>query len=495
MKITVFRIFLLICLSFIFLSSCKKEEFDTSNSSKLAFSQDTILFDTVFTSVGSSTELFTVYNNSNKSIRISSLRLALGSSSPFRLNVDGIPGREFQDIEIKANDSIFIFVEVTIDPNNLNTPLIVTDSIVFETNGNLQDVDLVAWGQDAYFHGRPGALYFLPCNDVWNKDKPHVIYGYVMVDSACSLTINAGAMVHLHPGSGLLVLSSGTLKVNGTISEPVNIQGDRLGEAYKDVPGQWERIWLSNITRDNLVNGSNQPGPGALNSEIKYAIIKNGNIGLQVDTFYSPGQPSLLLENSIIKNMSNAGIYLRGAITKSFNSVFANCGAQNAICLYGGNYKFYHCTFANYWNSTIRRDPSIYLNNYFIDNNNVNVRQLDAYFGNCIVYGNLDNELTLDSFPNAASGLFKFHFDHAILKVENAFPTSNPINYTSILRNANPIFRDYENNNYELDSASSPAIDAGSLPVLSIDPVLNLDLNGNIRPQGILPDLGAYERR
>ncbi len=500
MKIVLVRVAFLLCLSIVFLSACKKDDFDNSSAIKLEFSQDTILFDTVFTTVGSSTEVFTVYNNADKAIRISSLRLATGNSSPFRLNVDGIPGREFNDVEIAANDSIFIFVEVTVDPNNQSSPLIITDSVLFETNGNLQDIDLVAWGQDAYFHspnnnsGGARTLFILPCNDVWNNDKPHVLYGYALVDSGCTLTINAGTMVHIHPGSGIVVLSSGSLKIDGTQSSPVNIQGDRLGEAYKDIPGQWDLIWLSNLTVGNLLGTTDLPGRGAQNSEIKHAIIKNGNIGLRVDSVYTPGQPSLRMENTIIKNMAGAGIALNGADTRIYNSVFANCGGQTAIMLYGGVYKFYQCTFANFWNNSNRQDPLIYLNNYFISNA-VYVRQLDAYFGNCIAYGNLDNELTLDSFPNAAAGLFKFHFDHAILKVEPSFPTSNPTNYTSILRNANPYFKDYENNIYELDSASSPAIDAGSSSVLLADPILNFDLSGNIRPQGTAPDLGAYERR
>ena len=96
-----------------------------------------------------------------------------------------MPGKSFTDVEIGAEDSLFIFVEVTIDPNNQNTPLIVTDSILFETNGNLQDIDLVAWGQDAHYYRNLPEVHsvFLNCNDVWNNDKPYVIYGYALVDS------------------------------------------------------------------------------------------------------------------------------------------------------------------------------------------------------------------------------------------------------------------------------------------------------------------------
>lgn len=474
-------------------SSCKKDDFSDDPTLRLEFSQDTILFDTVFTTVGSATQVFTVYNTSKEAVRISSIRLATGATSNFRLNVDGLPGRSFSDVEIAGRDSIFIFVEVTVDPNNQNTPLVITDSILFVTNGNVQDIDLVAWGQDAYFHqpsSNSSSLFFLTCNETWMNDKPHVVYGYAMVDSGCVLTVNEGTQVHFHPGSGLIVLSSATLLVNGTTTNPVTFQGDRLGEAFKDIPGQWDRIWLSNITRSNLVNGSQEIGPGAKDCRITNAIIKNGSIGLLVDTVYASGQTTLRLENSIIKNMSSNGMILRGAGTKMYNSVIANCGGQNVALLYGGNYEFYHCTFANFWNNSARQDPIILLNNYFANN----VRRLDAQFGNCIVFGNLGTELGIDSFPNAAPGLFNFRFDNTLLKVEGNFPTSNPVFYSSIIRNTNPKFRDIDNNNFELDSTSI-AIDAGNPAFLSLDPVLTSDLNGVGRPQGAAPDLGAYERR
>ncbi len=483
--------FIIVYISF---SSCKKEEFDTSPTA-LEFSEDTIKFDTVFTTIGSSTEVFIVYNNSDKDLKISSIKLATGESSNFRLNVDGIPGKSFTDVELLSNDSMFIFVEVTVDPNLGTTPMIISDSILFNTNGYLQDIDLVAWGQDAYFHSSPpnsqiAPFFLLSCNEVWNKDKPHVIYGYALVDSGCTLTINAGANVHLHPGSGIIVCNSATLLVNGTMQENVTIQGDRLGVDYQDVPGQWDRIWLSNL---NL--NSNILSPGTKNSSIKYAVIKNGTIGLLIDTAFNADTSTvtLNLENTIIKNMSSHAIALRGSRVKAYNSVFANCGAQTTNILYGGNYKFYHCTFANFWNNDQRQDPAVTLNNYF----DVNVRSLYAYFGNSIVYGNNDNEFGIDTFPTG--NMFAFQFDHSLLKVESSFPTSDPLRYTSILKAYNglnnPLFTDIDNNIYELDSASSPAINAGDINITNTNAILQNDILGNTRLSAPAPDMGAYERR
>ena len=115
------------------ISSCRHDDFIADADVQLRFSEDTLIFDTVFASVGSVTLVMQVYNDYSSAVRISSLRLANGNSSYYRLNVDGLPGREFTNVEIPANDSIFIFCEVTIDPNSDNIPFVVTDSIVFTT--------------------------------------------------------------------------------------------------------------------------------------------------------------------------------------------------------------------------------------------------------------------------------------------------------------------------------------------------------------------------
>jgi hypothetical protein len=292
-----------------------------------------------------------------------------------------------------------------------------------------------------------------------------------MIDSGCTLTINAGTNVYFHPGSGIIVLNSGTLIVNGTITDNVTFQGDRLGEEYKDIPGQWDRIWLSNLN----LRTNTSTSPGSNNSSIKYAVIKNGIIGLEVDTIFD-SNPTLTIENSIVKNMASNALALRGSSVKAYNCVFANCGAQTATILYGGKYEFYHCTFANFWNNGQRQEPAVTLNNY----TNA-ARPLNAYFGNCILYGNNDNELGLDSFPNG--NLFNFTFDHSLIKVESTFPTSNASRYISIIKafgsNNNPTFEDIDNNFYQLDSLNSPAVDAGDITITQVNPILSGDILGN----------------
>jgi hypothetical protein len=271
--------FITICLSVSFMS-CKKDKFLTDPSATLHFSQDSILFDTVFTTIGSTTRNIRVINKHNQKVKISSVRLEKGQSSNFFLNVDGTPGRLVQDVEILANDSIYIFVQVNVNPTSALSPLIIQDKIVFDVNGNQQSVELEAWGQDAHYHFPTTAIQYkdgyLPYSTVsansnttvvWgggtgaSDNKPHVVYGWLVVDSTQKLVINAGVKVYFHQNAGLWVYRYGTLQVNGTQGNEVVFQGDRREADYADMPGQWDRIWINEGHTDNYIN---------------YAIIKNG---------------------------------------------------------------------------------------------------------------------------------------------------------------------------------------------------------------------------
>ena len=214
-------IYFIFCFVIALNSQCRKSELLTGSNVELTFSADTILFDTLFTTIGSTTKYFKVYNSNNGKINITSIQLAQGTNSPYRINVNGEAGVSFENIEIEENDSLFIFVEVTIDPNNTNNPLIVEDSIIFLTNNNLQKVVLNAWGQDAYFHVNE----IITQDETWNNDKPHVIYGDIWVTNGAKLTINEGANLYLHNNSTLIIgdprndnitLGPGTLEINGT---------------------------------------------------------------------------------------------------------------------------------------------------------------------------------------------------------------------------------------------------------------------------------------
>jgi len=478
-----FRIALVIIIAIAFMvNSCQKDEINTDPGFMLEFSQDTIFFDTVFTSLGSITQSITVHNKSDQKVNISSVRLAGGSTSFYRINVDGIASHEVLDIELGANDSMYIFCRVTIDPTDTRNPFVVKDSLVFETNGNIQDVDLVSWGQnahyilaDSYIPGYPKYKIIAHENETvtWTADRPYVIYGFAVVDSTGRLEIERGAQIYFHNNSGLWIYKGGSIKAKGTADKPIVFQGDRLEEFYNDLPGQWDRIWINE---------------GAVNNEIDYAIIRNGFIGLQLETLQEQMGNQLILSNTRIENMTGYGILTRFYNMTAYNNVVTNCGQYLAAFTWGGIYDIRQCTFANYWSSSVRVTPSIVLNNYAVDADDVVYPfEFQGYFGNNVFDGRNEDELLLLGDEGAP---FNYHFDNCLIRT--LLDVSDQEKYTGCLVNEDSLFIDYLANNYQPDTLS-PLIDAGSPGVITesfFD--LGRDIIEGTRERN-LPDIGAYE--
>ena len=467
---------------FISLISCQKENIDTDPDVMLDFSQDTVFFDTIFTSLGSTTQSFTFHNRGKQKIVVSSIRLAGGENSYYRMNVDGLPAFEVNDIEVGAEDSLYIFCRVTIDPTDTRNPFVISDSIIFETNGNVQDVNLVAWGQnvnyilaDTYISGYPKFKIIAHENETvrWTSDRPYVIYGFAVVDSMAPLENERGTKIYFHNNSGLWIYKGGSIKVRGTVDAPVVFQGDRLDDFYRDEPGQWDRIWINE---------------GSINNEIDYAIIRNGFIGLQLETMQEQMGNQMILSNTRIENMTGYGILTRFYNMTAFNNVVVNCGQYLAAFTWGGVYDIRQCTFANYWSNSVRVSPSIVLNNYAVDEDDVVYPfEFQGYFGNNVFDGRNDDELLLLSDPGAQ---FDFHFDHCLLRTMT--DVSDQDLYTACLVNQDSLYIDYLENNFQPDTLS-PLIDAGTPTVVSesfFD--LGRDIIESSREKD-LPDIGAYE--
>lgn len=462
------------------LASCRKEEaISDSPSLKLNFSADSVIFDTVFTSLGSATKQLRVYNRSKSKIRISNLNLGLGDQSAYRINVDGVGGNNFSDIEISGGDSIYIFVRVTIDPHNINNPYVVEDDIRFLTNGNEQSIKLVAWGQDAnyiladtYIEGLPPFKIVADSLEIihWTNEKPYVIYGYAVIDSYGKLIIDEGARIYFHEGSGLWAYVDGVLNVNGTVENQVIFKGDRLEHDYDNVPGQWDRIWLmeGREGHDHIINN---------------AVISNGFIGLQTESFLSLTENKVKLHNVIIENMTGIGIFSRIFNIEANNTVVANCGGYNLAFTGGGNYSFIQSTIAGYWPFSIRNTPAVFINNYLIDTLEQPIPYpINFNFNNSILYGFNENEFETDMDGGADSLYF---FKNSILKT--TYDVSNTEIYTDILKNENPLFVDYEAKDFRIDSLS-PAVGSANKAIAATIPK---DILDNQRMP--LPDIGAYQ--
>jgi len=403
-----------------------------------------------------------VYNQDKNTVNISRITLAGGSGSVFRVNIDGSPQTTVYDVEIPGKDSLYIFIRAQIDPNNSNNPLIIKDSVLFEVNGNMQDVDLIAWGQNAFFHVDDT----LRGQVVWDKTKPHVIYGHLVVDSASSLEIMAGNGIYFHQKAYLSVRKEATLKVSGTLQYPVLFLGDRLDDDYLDVPGQWDGIYLER---------------GSQNHAINYAVIRNATNGIVIDSTLSFSEPALHITNTIIENVTGYGLYAYATYVTGNNLVIDNCGRSALAIEKGGFYDFRQMTIGNFWNWSVRSDPSLYISNYtYSSTGDPVVADLQqAYFGNCIVYGFLEDEIRLEQ---EAGAQFNYRFDHALLKT--TVNISDPVHFAGILTNEDPLFVNRDDFNFALDTLS-PAINKG------IPMGVAYDLKGIFRDN--TPDLGAYE--
>lgn len=468
---------LLVGLIFAAFISCEDERYLTSPDAQLRFSADTIMFDTIFSTIGSTTRLLKVYNRYHEKVMISRIKIGSGELSNFRLNINGLVGNEAYDVEIPPRDSIFIFVEVTVDPTGQNLPMVVKDSIEFTINFNQQSVQLLAWGQDFHLIRRGNIK-----TTTWTNDKPYLVYDYAFVDSLNTLSVSPGTRIHFHKGAGLYV--RGSLIANGTKDSPIIFTADRLEEAYRNVPDQWNGILLFS---------------GSKNNSFDYVQIRNANIGLQVGTLEHEGTAVARIANTRIENMAYAGIFALKSKITAYNTVIANCGFYAAALLVGGEYEFYHSTIANYWggfSARPRKTSSLTISNlvkYAKPDGTENVFKGDlkkAHFGNCIIYGNNPIELELGQQPD---NQFNFYFDHCIIQLTDTFNISDRNRYNNVWRGKefDPKFVDpYKKLDFQLDTLS-PAKDRGSAVYSRLFP---FDLKGVDRTSDAGPDLGAYER-
>lgn len=467
-------------------SACRKENsIITDPSCKLEFSADTVLFDTIFTSLGSATHRLKVYNHYDEDLNISEVRLMGGEMSRFKINFDGESGTEFHDKIVPANDSIFTFLNVTIDPSDLNTPFIVEDSILFVTNGNQQMVHLAAWGQNAnYIVGdQTVSILRYPYTIVadsletthWTNERPYVIYGYALINSYGTLHIHEGTHVYVHDKSGIVSWSEGQLIVEGTAESPVIIEGDRLEAYFKDQPGQWDRIWLQECREgaDHIIN---------------HAIIRNGFIGLQPESVFKATRAALRINNTLIENHTGVGVYASLYAIEANNMVIDNCGQYALAIAMGGDYVIKHSTIGNYWWNSTRNTASLFFNNYFEDDS-TGVRYEYPFrleMGNSIVYGANEEEFGTNLSANEVDTTY--HFDHCLIKTKKS---SNELPaFSNCIFNQDPMFVDYRSYDLHLSDALSPAVGAGSPAIGDLVP---FDFDGNSRTG--TPDLGAYQFR
>lgn len=450
--------------------ACKiEDEFTTDPSAKLEFSVDTIYFDTVFTQLDSSgvrpisvTQQIRV-TNPNKNAVKTNIRLSGNFPSVFRLNIDGQSTNQVYGKEIYGKDSLIIFVQCYIPAGSQNLPFIVADQILFETNGNIQDVDLVAWGQDANYLFND----VLDCNTGnlrWTADKPYVIYDSILVPEGCVLTIDAGTRIHSYNKSSILV--AGTLIVNGTANNPVIFEGTRLDGDYKELSNQWAGIRFLPRSKDNVITG---------------AIIRNGYIGIEVDSQSVNSNPNLTITQSHIYNMSAVGIVGYSAHIVAVNNLISDCGQFGFFGALGGKYQLVHNTIASYNTKFNRQNPIVVFDNtpYFDRQNNIVARyNLSFELVNNIVYGSLEEELLINSHPQGLP------ITTPIIQSNLIRTKQSSLNTNGNVLNRDPLFENFVINDYRL-KATSPAKNTGTQTNILVDFKNN--------PRSNTPSMGCWE--
>ncbi|MES2863188.1 MAG: hypothetical protein V4666_03640 [Bacteroidota bacterium] len=515
-----FILFLGLIATFCF-TSCRNELDFESSIGTLSFSKETVYLDTVFTNIGSSTYTLKVYNNSNKNISIPRVRLGKGQASNYRLMVDGVPGKEFENVELLAKDSMFVFIEVTSDVAAANpTDFLYTDRIEFGGATDFQKVELVTLIQDAVFiyperSGSPNNYTYeeiqlgvdengdpikitgtnLSHTDVvngdelhWTNTKPYVVYGYAKIPENETLVVDPGVRVHFHANSGLIVAEDAHLEVNGGLStyntdgtvlvnNEVTFEGDRLEPSYSEAAGQWGTVWFL---------------PGSNGNNITNLTIKNATVGMLVSGNDGTPTPTIDMTNVQIYNCANVGILARTGSMIGKNVVINNCGQASLACTFGGSYDFTHCTFANYWSSPSQ--TCLVMSNDDIDSSTP-TNLTNTNFKNCIFYGSSNLGISLEKF----AGTFNYQFDNCLIKFvdfNNQFGNNplyqfatNPKYVGCIIAtssNSNtPDFKNVNKNNFKLLD-SSTAIGNANLAFSTFNDIL-----GNSRATS--SDIGAYE--
>jgi hypothetical protein len=393
-----------------------------------------------------------------------------GTQSVYRININGTNATQLNNIEIDANDSMYVFVAITVNPTQQNLPFILSDSIKISYNGNDKFIQLQAYGQNAHFLNNENIIG----NVSWQNDLPYVILGSLHINESAVLTIESSTKIFVHANAPILV--DGTLITQGLKNNEVVFTGDRLDADYRDLPASWPGIIFRTSSKNNLLN---------------YTVIKNAYQAIVALDPSVNASPKLSVHQCIINNAYDAGIFSNHSDMLVDNSLISNCGTGIKI-VNGGNYQFVNCTAAAYSNEFISHNkPTLNVCNYIYQDGNPISSNLSAQFTNCIFWGeggiNTD-EIYIDKLGNT---VFDVTFDHSLYKVD--LDPSN-VNFISPIKNQNPIFDsvDVQNNFYDFrikNNPLAPGLDHG------INTSYLFDLDNQTRSIGNSTDIGCYEKQ
>ncbi len=491
------RLFVLLALGLVLYGCDLEQEFVSGDSVEIGFSTDTLRFDTVFVERGSATRSFRIYNRGDEPVQIDRIYVEGRSGVRYQINVDGVAGPVVENAVIWGNDSIHVFVEVTVDPTMPESvsPYVAEDLLIFETGDRSRTVHLEAWGQNAnYFPSRfnKGVAVVLSCeNGVtrWDSELPYVLFGEIFIEN-CTLEIAPGTRIYVHGGIArnelfgvfndgfLYTLETGSLHILGTPEEPVIITTDRLEPEFQDEAGQWFGIVL---------------GAGSRGNRIENCRIYHPIFGLYVDS-----TAEVTLSQTEIAYTASSALIGRQADIRADNCLFYRNGSNAVQTVLGGNLEMNYCTVANYGVDA----AALALQN-FQDYDTDADGQVDTRFAyplqatlrNSIFVGSRNDELILnDASERQDPTLFQLQLQNSIVRVRDLL-TAQSGRYANFFETycqgcinvdrETPLFLNQMENDYHLDTMSVALDKALLLPDITVD------LEN--KPRGDMPDIGAYE--
>lgn len=463
MKHLFYAIFTLLLLS---TASCIEDGFATGSGDVLEFSTDTLSFDTVFTGETTATKRFVVYNRHKKQLRIERIFLTgAPEGAEFYLNVDGRSGKEFSDIEVRGEDSIYVFVEARIDATDADLPFDVFDHLNFVTNGTQQSVVIRAAGQNAVtlsdFH--------VSGTETLSLERPYRVMDSIVVEKNAVLKIPAGTIVYFHDKACLKV--RGSLVAEGTVGNPVTFRGDRLDKVAGGIPfelmsGQWDGI---RIEKESFGN------------ELSHAVMHSSSNGIVVDSCGVLDRMKLRICNSVLHNSAASVLKVSHAWVEAVGCEFSD-SKDGVVDLTGGRFAFDNCTFANYYLFDVVTSAILTLRYALPDDKVYDNPLMEASFDNCIVYGNAA-DISIGDLAET-----NVYLRNCLLRSRG----ENDDRFIDCLWDADPKFytvRDEYIFDYRLQDESD-AIGAGNAALCPEN--ARYDFYGNDRFQSGALDLGAY---
>ena len=470
---------------------CRPDDSITDMPVRLRLSSDTLRFDTVFTERGTITRFVKIYNDHSSSIQIEDIQLA-NPSSPFRFNINGFTNIEDAEIIIESGDSIYLFMEATIDPDMplSVSPFVIEDRLDLTVNGEITPLYIEAFGQNAVYLPRrnaKGAVSVLSCDlgtITFDDPRPYVIYGILAVDS-CTLVIPAGKQIYVHGGlvrdetllytDGLiLMLQNGRLLAQGTADNRITFRSDRLEPVFDDVPGQWNGIRFLGGSQGHVLS---------------HVDILHAGLSVLADS-----ATSLQMDHSSIQFSAGEGLRGVQSTINGTNNLIHSSGTFAMRLAYGGNYTFEYTTLASYSNNS----EALLINNYICVDPNCEMPMrrsapLTARFTNCIIAGGDSDEIALDELSRTPFGeeVFDVLFDHCAVRVDELLDADNyPNFFDQCISCINLMSRDttfVDVNAYDFRPDSLSVFDGKAVPTAT-----RTDILGNLR-DAFTPDLGCFE--